>query len=53
MVTAEFRLWQYNLTVAKAGSGAGTVTSSPAGILGHGGHRRLPAAVTSPALGML
>jgi hypothetical protein len=32
MVTADFRLKQYALTVAKAGTGAGTVTSSPAGI---------------------
>lgn len=32
MVTAEFQIRQHDLTVEQAGSGAGTVTSSPAGI---------------------
>ena len=32
MVTADFRLKQYELTVTKDGTGAGTVTSAPAGI---------------------
>jgi hypothetical protein len=32
MVTADFKLRQYNLTVSKTGAGAGTVSSTPAGI---------------------
>ena len=31
-VTATFNLQTFNLTVAKAGTGLGTVTSAPAGI---------------------